>query len=199
MSAVVAGAPGWFGKLPSLGDFASRRLPPSFVAGWDGWLQRELPRSRRDLGAAWLDAYLVAPVRRYWLAPGLLGETAWLGIWMPSVDAVGRHFPLTVAAAWSGGPEDALRLPAVASWFDAVDAAARAALDPQRHIDAFERTLAGAAAPLVDALSGDCRAHVASPRHSWWWCPGVDDTARTLRAAGLPAGADFDALLAPCV
>ena len=27
--------PGWYGKIPSLGDFASRRLPQSFVAAWD--------------------------------------------------------------------------------------------------------------------------------------------------------------------
>ena len=28
-------APGWFGKLPHLGDFASRRLPDTFVRGRD--------------------------------------------------------------------------------------------------------------------------------------------------------------------
>ena len=41
MSAAVVtgtGVPGWFGKLPGLGDFASRRLPDTFVAAWDRWL-----------------------------------------------------------------------------------------------------------------------------------------------------------------
>ena len=43
-------AAGWFGKMPALGDFASRRLPPAWIEAWDGWLQRELVRSRTALG-----------------------------------------------------------------------------------------------------------------------------------------------------
>ena len=62
-------APGWFGKLPHLGDFASRRLPPSFVRPWDRWLQRGLASARSELGERWLDLYLVAPILRFWLAP----------------------------------------------------------------------------------------------------------------------------------
>ena len=31
-------APGWHGKLPTLGDFASRRLEAPFIEAWDGWL-----------------------------------------------------------------------------------------------------------------------------------------------------------------
>ena len=37
---------GWFGKLPSLRDFAQRRLPPEFVQVWDDWLGAELARVR---------------------------------------------------------------------------------------------------------------------------------------------------------
>jgi type VI secretion system protein ImpM len=51
MSAAVVtgtGVPGWFGKLPSLGDFASRRLPDAFVSRWDRWLQGGLARARED-------------------------------------------------------------------------------------------------------------------------------------------------------
>ena len=58
----------------------SRRLPDDWIAGWDDWLQRELVRSRAELGDdAWLPLYLVAPVRRFWLAPGLL-SVGWLGL-----------------------------------------------------------------------------------------------------------------------
>ena len=35
---------GFFGKLPSHGDFLSRRLPRSFVDPWDSWLQSRTAR-----------------------------------------------------------------------------------------------------------------------------------------------------------
>ena len=38
----AAAAAGWYGKLPGLGDFAMRRLPPEFVSHWDAWLQSGL-------------------------------------------------------------------------------------------------------------------------------------------------------------
>jgi hypothetical protein len=53
--------PGWFGKLPGMGDFAHRRLPESFRAVWDPWLQRGLARLR-DRHADWTSHYLEAPI-----------------------------------------------------------------------------------------------------------------------------------------
>ena len=47
---------GWFGKLPSLGDFAQRRLPPEFVQVWDDWLGAELARVRMRHDSGWLQA-----------------------------------------------------------------------------------------------------------------------------------------------
>ncbi len=46
---------GFFGKLPSHGDFVRRRVADDFVAGWDSWLQQCLAQSRETLGDAWLD------------------------------------------------------------------------------------------------------------------------------------------------
>src|SRR5687768_4511338 len=101
---VTAEHAGWFGKLPALGDFASRRLPDAWIAPWDEWLQAELVNARAALGDdAWTAVYMVAPVRRFWLAPGLLTSQAWLGVLMPSVDSVGRHFPFTLAAPLRAG------------------------------------------------------------------------------------------------
>jgi len=56
----VAVLPGWYGKLPALGDFASRRLPPVFVEPWDRWLATGLS-AWRDADPGWLEAYLGAP------------------------------------------------------------------------------------------------------------------------------------------
>jgi type VI secretion system protein ImpM len=87
---------GFFGKLPSHGDFVRRRVADDFVAGWDAWLQRCVAQSRETLGDAWLDTYLTSPAWRFALAPTVCGAAAIAGIVVPSVDRVGRYFPLTV-------------------------------------------------------------------------------------------------------
>ncbi len=88
---------GFFGKLPVLGDFVTRRLPKSFVSVWDNWLQSAIATSREQLGELWLDTYLFSPIWRFGLSPGICGAAAWAGVLMPSVDKVNRHFPLTLA------------------------------------------------------------------------------------------------------
>ena len=87
---------GFFGKLPSHGDFVRRRVADDFVAEWDSWLQQCLAQSREALGEAWLDTYLTSPVWRFALARTVCGAAAVAGILVPSVDRVGRYFPLTI-------------------------------------------------------------------------------------------------------
>jgi type VI secretion system protein ImpM len=88
---------GFYGKLPSLGDFVSRRLPNEFIAIWDDWLQDSIAFSREELGSNWLSYYLNSPIWRFALNKGVCGNSVWVGILMPSVDKVGRYFPITIA------------------------------------------------------------------------------------------------------
>lgn len=177
---IDVGVPGWFGKMPNVGDFVSRRLPDGFVRRWDTWLQRGLALARAEAGEAWLDGYLVAPVRRFWIAPGLLGRSGWGGVLMPSVDRVGRHFPLTIAQP-SQGLAAAL---AARDWYRKLDAAARQVLDLEFTIADLEETLAAIAradAEGVDetarALADRLLADFPSGAASVWWCEDADAQA----------------------
>ena len=83
--------PGFYGKLPTAGDFVTRRLPPDFVRSWDRWCARHL-----------------APVpAARWPAGGLRfhlpGQAT--GLALPSRDRSGRAFPLTLAAPAPLQPE----------------------------------------------------------------------------------------------
>jgi type VI secretion system protein ImpM len=89
---------GFYGKLPSHGDFLRRRVSDPFVGVWDGWLQECLAASRAELGDGWLDIYLTSPAWRFACAAGACGPTPILGVMVPSVDRVGRYFPLTLVA-----------------------------------------------------------------------------------------------------
>jgi type VI secretion system protein ImpM len=87
---------GLFGKLPSHGDFLRRRVSDAFVDAWDSWLRECLPASRNVLGERWLDLYLTSPAWRFIGAAGTCGPMPVLGVMVPSVDRVGRYFPLTL-------------------------------------------------------------------------------------------------------
>src|SRR5215470_14234575 len=89
---------GFYGKLPSHGDFISRSVADAFIDRWDAWLQAGMAQSRQDLGNDWLDLFLTSPVWRFALERGVIGGNAFAGILLPSVDRVGRYFPLTVVA-----------------------------------------------------------------------------------------------------
>jgi type VI secretion system protein ImpM len=146
---------GFFGKLPSHGDFVDRGLPRSFIEPWDDWLQRAMRSSRDILGPAWLDCYLIAPIWRFVLSPNVCGPNSWCGLVMPSVDRVNRYFPLTIAA-----PQDlnAATLPHVTRggpWFDRCEEIALGALSTRVGADDL--------ATRLSALQPDVTPYTESP------------------------------------
>ncbi len=142
--AASGGAPGWFGKLPMLGDFASRRLSAPFVTACDAWLSEGVAASRQQLGDQWLDSYLNAPLWRFAWAPGVVDDAWWFGVLMPSVDSVGRYFPLLVALPLPASPTDAPGLAALDALYECMGRAALTNLQPRASLDDFERALAHA-------------------------------------------------------
>lgn len=133
---------GWYGKLPALGDFASRRLPPEFIGAWDGWLQGGLSASRGALGERWHASYLNSPIWRYLLLPGACGPDCWTGIMLPSVDKLGRPFPLTIAVALDAQTPSAAAVFSAHTWFDALEQIALDSLNLNTSVDALEKALA---------------------------------------------------------
>jgi len=122
---------GWYGKMPGTGDFIARRMPAAFSEAWDRWLQGALAGSRDRLGADWRECYLSMPLWRFVLSPGMLTGNAWAGVVAPSVDAVGRFFPLAMAAALPSNSMDLVRtLAAAAEWFDGIESITLDALSP---------------------------------------------------------------------
>lgn len=97
MRGALQSVPGLYGKVPAAADFVRRQLPKSFVEPWDGWLHTAMTRSREQLADAWLEVYLTSPIWRFALSPDLCGPEVAIGVVMPSVDAVGRHYPLVIA------------------------------------------------------------------------------------------------------
>ena len=87
---------GAFGKMPALGDFFHLTPPAGFVQVWDNWLQNAMLSAAQQIGEAWDGQYMSAPIWRFTLSPGLAGASKIIGVLMPSVDRVGRRFPLSL-------------------------------------------------------------------------------------------------------
>jgi type VI secretion system protein ImpM len=112
---------GFFGKLPSNGDFLQRRVPQAFLDVWDPWLQECVHVSRETLQEAWLPAYLTSPVWRFVLPEAICGSGAYAGILAPSVDRVGRYFPMTIVTQLDVDANPLDFAMQRGSWFDALE------------------------------------------------------------------------------
>jgi type VI secretion system protein ImpM len=117
---------GLFGKLQTKRDFVTVDLPRSFVIIWEEWLQQAIAQSQTSLGDEWLATYLSAPLWRFRLGAKTSGEDLpggeITGVIMPSVDGIGRKFPLTVA--FCAAPGASLASPESAeadAWYASVE------------------------------------------------------------------------------
>lgn len=181
---------GWYGKMPCLGDFASRRLPSEFIAAWDPWLQRSIAASRQQLGESWLDLFLRSPMWRFALAPGVCGEQAWAGLLLPSVDKVGRYFPLTLALPLEASHADMTTILTAQAWYAELEKIGLSALDVQFSPEQLEAALAenpfpsNGSAPVPTAVRDmvDWLGAI-SPLPQTFQFPSVDSVAAVMEAA----------------
>jgi type VI secretion system protein ImpM len=140
---------GFFGKLPVLGDFLSRRLGPDFVEPWDQWLQQAMHMARAQAGGAWNELYTQAAPWRFALEAGVCGGSPVLGVLLPSNDRVGRQFPLTVACPLPTGL-GALEVAAGSeAWFAATEALLERAVGGAMDVADFDLAVTDLAATLV--------------------------------------------------
>ncbi|WP_375176001.1 type VI secretion system-associated protein TagF [Pseudooceanicola sp.] len=138
----MTGAVGAFGKMPGMGDFLRLNLSAGFVQSWDTWLQEGMLAARDRLGAQWEACYLSAPIWRFSLPPLAPGKPSFSGILMPSVDRVGRQYPLTLAMPCDAGSVP-LRHFSNETFFGRLEAIALAALEEDLTRDALAARLEG--------------------------------------------------------
>ncbi len=162
---------GYFGKLPAKGDFLRAGLPEDFVAAWEGWCRDFLTATRAALRDGWDAAWMEAPIWHFLLPPGACGRMAVLGVWIASIDKVGRHFPFTAVALAASSVD----LEAGGGWLEmAEDVALSGVVEDAPHEDF--------AARLTEPVA---EAALAGPG---WWTEGSPLVApRGLEILPLPS------------
>jgi type VI secretion system protein ImpM len=165
---------GWYGKLPSRGDFAGSGLSRETVDAWDGWVQAVLPAVLAALDADHPpDAWRSTPCWRFALPAGQCGPHALGGLMLPGRDQLDRRYPLL--AALEGGAPDAACL-------DAAEQICQAALQG----DATPQNVSAALARVAPGC-GDV------PAQPVWWRVNLPP----LHLTALPDVAQAIAMLLP--
>ncbi|NNE52762.1 MAG: type VI secretion system-associated protein TagF [Sulfitobacter sp.] len=208
---------GAFGKIPATGDFFRINAPPGFVGPWDEWLQRCIVSGAHTFGEKWDELYMSVPIWRFCLSPGLAGEAKILGVLMPSVDSVGRRFPLTLAAALPKEGPLLLDHFLNSDLFARLEEIALATLEDGASSDALAKALEEAPDPLqqpharfshIDGATSVERAKTqtellallaaqgpaAGNARSSVWSAALEDDLRLMICDGLPEGPQMQAL-----
>lgn len=206
---------GFHGKLPVRGDFVTRDLPWLLADALDRWLQDGISASQAELGERWVPLFLDCPIWHFAIAGGVILSTPVTGLITPSVDLVGRYFPLVIAAPLPASASLLESIDGTGGWHVAAAAAALMALDEMSTLESVEREVAALGAPPAAMPSGggrpdSCRTPAAASRcftsrqlhdrHgallSLWWTDGSDRMAPTMLAAsGLPVAEAFASLM----
>lgn len=180
------GAPiaGWYGKIPAIGDFTSRRLPRHFIDLWDNWLQRSIVASRKQLKENWLDSYLTGPIWHFVLMPGICENKIWTGILMPSVDNVGRYFPLTIALEIEPNTNSMLAAFSAQTWHADIETLALSSLDINIFPNNLDQGLNRLVFPYQNTKIESTRINKLA---AWWQLESSDAKLNDHKALSLPA------------
>lgn len=202
---------GAFGKMPSAGDFFRLNTPGGFVRVWDNWLQQVMLAGQGAYGPGFDAHYMSAPIWRFTLPAGQAGAGKVMGVMMPSVDRVGRRFPLTLMAALPTPGPAALDYLSEAALFARLEDVALDALEDTMTRDKLSEVLAQIPVPdmrevvplpaldsalvissaqgpetLPPSLSGD--ALEARLTGCSLWTAVLDGVPRMMACPGLPQG-----------
>lgn len=185
----------WFGKLPSIGDFVGRRMPHALATDWDYWLRSGLDQLRSEAPESWTQRFIHSPIW-FFLTPARVTGVPACGVIAPSVDRVGRFYPLTVMSL-AGAQQQAMAEPATLSRFlagahAAVVDARRLPLSPDEldaRLAALPSPFEHRAAPAMPPLIADILADLEAASEATGAAPPVAMPSADLRSV-LAKGAD---------
>jgi type VI secretion system protein ImpM len=214
-----------FGKLPAKRDFIAVFAPRHFLDVWEPWQQGSISASRDRLRDGWQEAFLTAPIWRFWLGSDIC-RTPVAGAIMSSMDGVGRYHPLTIfAIADAGAPIPPPDIDSQNDWFAKAEDFLLATLDTAKDYDTITAALdqltppATATSPTAEGVFAvrdgilasktsdrefadvfkDLRAanhvNVYSAASCWWTLGGGDYAPHAMCCHGLPDPFVFSTML----
>ncbi|MDQ0134388.1 type VI secretion system protein ImpM [Neorhizobium galegae] len=187
---------GFFGKLPTHGDFVSSGLGRKLQGALDAWLQASLQAIQAEFGNQWERRFRSMPSWRFIVERDLWGPATLAGVIVPSLDRVGRNFPLVVAAQLHGFSGDPRSLCLDDTWFIATEGLAETSARRDFDIDTFTTGMKRLRPPRAGQFDdGIEQRSLVPPGTLWWRMDPQDRRMKGFRASGAPAPSDFLKLL----
>ncbi len=194
-SPMQADAIGFFGKLPTHGDFVSSALGSRLQSELDQWVHNGLIALEAALGSDWRRLFHATAAWRFVVSKGVWAPSAVAGVLLPSRDRVGRSFPLIIAAQlqrFSGQLRD---LCEDDSWFTAAEALAetsdKADFEMQRFVEGIKRLRP----PFIDKRSATTQlatiGNAPAPASLWWRISPGTRHGKGFRTVTAPTAQDF--------
>jgi type VI secretion system protein ImpM len=139
--------------------------------------------SRVLLGNDWMDTYLQSPIWRFALLPGVIDEQIWMGVLMPSVDKVGRQFPLTIALPLNMASPTLANVTGAQPWYAKLEQIALSTLSIDQPADQLDQQLL--ANPYPQSMIGleDPQARSLA---DWWQGAGQSGSFQLPAMDALP-------------
>jgi len=186
---------GFFGKLPTHGDFVSAALGSRLQSELDRWVHNGLIALEATLGSDWRRLFHATTAWRFVVGKGVWAPSAVAGVLLPSRDRVGRSFPLIIAAQlqrFSGQLRD---LCEDDSWFTAAEALAetsdKADFEMQRFVEGIKRLRP----PFIDkqstVMQSAAMSNAPAPGSLWWRINPGTRQGKGFRTAAAPTAQDF--------
>lgn len=148
---------GWYGKMPSTGDFVSRRLTRPTINEVDRWCEVGMLALREGAPDTWQNSYAAAPTWNALVPARVIAPHACLVAVAASTDRVGRRFPVCVVA--SPPPGALAHIASLGEYGEAMSTLVEQSTHAAIGIDEFDARLAALAARYFDdratGASGD--------------------------------------------
>lgn len=184
---------GFFGKVPSHGDFISEGLDREFITRLDEWLRAGMHACADQYGARWSSVFSNAPPTRFISEIGVWGDAAYVGVLLPSRDRVGRRYPLVVLAQLTRFRLHPRTLYLDETWFMAAEALAETSMSEDFDMNRFTTAIKRLRLPKPKE---DDDAPVPThnrdkPTSLWWQIDAETRRPKGVKLDGRPGTADF--------
>jgi type VI secretion system protein ImpM len=172
---------GFFGKLPSHGDFISEGLERDTITTLDTWIRGGLHACEQEFGTGWSKLFAASPPWRFIVEKGVWGNATYAGVMLPSKDRVGRSFPLLIVAQLHDFAYHPRTLYLDHTWFMAAEGLAETSLTRDFDIGHFTQSLKRMRLPRPD--DEEVLATSQTDRSALWWY--IDPETRRSRGVRL--------------
>ena len=183
---------GFFGKVPSHGDFISDGLERELISTFDDWMRSGLHACADMFAGRWPAIFSSSPPIRFIVERGIWGNCAYVGVLLPSTDRVGRKYPLAIIAQLNNFRKHPRTLYLDDTWFMAAEALAETSTTGDFEIARFNAAVRKLRLPKPRE-EDDEREMVRGrpPTSLWWHIDPLSRRPRGLKFDGKPKASDF--------